>query len=224
MVNSKSRAQENGIADDRWTRAMRSAGVSEETITTVIEAIQPKVDDLVTLEEAQGQFPVSYGMLNSWVSRGHLTVRGRVRFPAPGGGKVLVDPNDVEYLIENPPKQGRPPRIKAVPAVGTTGVAVRRGVSRQVVKSADAMVNSNARNGGNGNADARWTRVMRSAGVSEETISDVVEATLPKDENLITLEEAAEQHGIPYGTLTRWIHVGHLNVVDRIKIPCARRW
>ena len=60
---------------------------------------------------------------------------------------------------------------------------------------------------------------MRSAGVSEETISDVVEAALPKEQDLITLEEAAEQHGIPYGTLTRWIHVGHLNVIDRIRFP-----
>ena len=108
MVDSKSRLQENGTADDRWLRAMRSVGVSEETIDTVVEATLPKPEDLITLADAATRFGLPLGTLKGWVHRGHLPSKDRVTFPAPGGGKLLVDEHDVAYLVDTPPTRGRP--------------------------------------------------------------------------------------------------------------------
>ena len=87
---------------------MRSIGVSEETISEVVQATLPKKEDLLTLQEAAETYRVPYGTLVGWINAGHLPVGGRMPFPAPGGGKVLVDKNDVAYLAENRPKNGRP--------------------------------------------------------------------------------------------------------------------
>ena len=63
---------------------------------------------LITLEEAQERTGVKYGTLSRWLYDGKLKRRGRVNHPAPGGGKVLVAAEDVDYLANNRPKMGRP--------------------------------------------------------------------------------------------------------------------
>ena len=64
------------------------------------------IDDLITLEEASSRYGVPYATLLSWLHRGRLEKKGRRRFPAPGGGKVLVASQDVSRLTTNGPKRG----------------------------------------------------------------------------------------------------------------------
>ena len=66
--------------------------------------------DLLTLVEASVAFELNVSRLKAWIYNGHLKEAGRQRYPARGGGKVLVDRADVEYLKANPPKNGRPPK------------------------------------------------------------------------------------------------------------------
>jgi len=89
-------------------RAMLDVGLSPDTVDQVINELMTKPQDLITLEEAARLFEIPYGTLGRWVHKGHLEVKERRTYPAPGGGKVLVDKRDVEYLKLNPPKRGRP--------------------------------------------------------------------------------------------------------------------
>ncbi len=91
----------------RWIAAMRADGWPEERIENVVEtASEPEV--LLTLGEASSEFDISLGTLQTWVHRGLLVPRGRQKFHAPGGRRHLVDRDDVVYLIEHPPPNGRP--------------------------------------------------------------------------------------------------------------------
>lgn len=81
---------------------MKAAGASEEMIEQVTTLTEPK---LITLEEASETFRIPVPTLHSWRYRGHLADKGKAR---QKGGGVLVDENDVRYLVEHPPKPGRP--------------------------------------------------------------------------------------------------------------------
>lgn len=61
---------------------------------------------LITLAQAVELTGKPYRSLQRWITNGYLTVRARARFPAPGGGKVLVFLEDVQALVVNPPKSG----------------------------------------------------------------------------------------------------------------------
>ena len=106
MVKSRNRTDGNG--DGRWLKAMRETGLPEDTITQVVEATLTKPEDLITLEQAASEFGVPYSTLLNWVNVGHLEEKGREKYPARGGGKVLVDRKDVAHLSEHRPKRGRP--------------------------------------------------------------------------------------------------------------------
>ena len=97
-------------ADGRWVRAMHRAGLAQETIDQVVVATVTKPEDLITLDQAVEDFGIPLGTLYRWMHVGHLREQGRERFPARGGGKVLVDRNDVAELAEHRPKPGRPPK------------------------------------------------------------------------------------------------------------------
>ncbi len=64
--------------------------------------------DLITLAEASTRYKIPYGTLNRWVFNKQLEVRGRERFASRGGGKILVDAEDVAELQRNRPPTGRP--------------------------------------------------------------------------------------------------------------------
>ena len=108
MVKSRNRTDGNG--DGRWLKAMRETGIPEGQISQVVEATLTKPEDLITLEQAASEYGVPYSTLGRWINVGHLEVKERIKYPAPGGGKVLVDRNDVAALSENRPKRGRPPK------------------------------------------------------------------------------------------------------------------
>jgi transcriptional regulator with XRE-family HTH domain len=64
---------------------------------------------LITLKEAVETHGVAYETLRSWYRSGHLPERGREVFPTHGGGKILVDEQDVVRLKSQPPRRGKPP-------------------------------------------------------------------------------------------------------------------
>ena len=66
-------------------------------------------DGLVTLREAAETYGVKVGRLRNWAQRGHLTPRARMQ--SPGAPAILIRPGDVEEIIANPPKAGRPSKI-----------------------------------------------------------------------------------------------------------------
>ena len=102
---------------------LRNQGIPEEHIRAVVNKVlndpdetidhdlMMKKEDLGTLAEISESQDVPYGRLLSWVARGHLEVRGRERFPARGGGKLLVSEADVIALKLHPPKNGRPKKM-----------------------------------------------------------------------------------------------------------------
>jgi transcriptional regulator with XRE-family HTH domain len=69
------------------------------------EGVEPK---LLTLKEAVETHGVAYETLRSWYRSGHLPERGREVFSTHGGGKILVDEQDVIRLKSQPPARGRP--------------------------------------------------------------------------------------------------------------------
>ena len=128
MVQSATRRNSNGLTDAaviEVERAMRRAGVPEDQIKVVYATLTmptgqaPPEDDgtqgelippnLMTLKEASKHFDLSIGRLRNWIYRGHLPVNEqRRKASAPGGGELLFDPIDVQTLIDNPPRPGRP--------------------------------------------------------------------------------------------------------------------
>ena len=100
----------NEGVDDGVARNLVTATQLMDSPDELLPLIEPV---LITLEEAVQQFAVSIGRLNTWIAREHLQVKGRQPFPARGGGKVLVDQNDVQQLVDHPPKQGRPPKTES---------------------------------------------------------------------------------------------------------------
>ena len=90
---------------DKVVEVLHSSGVAQELVSTVVAILEPRP---ITIEEASKEFLVPYGTLLRWLHIGHLKEEGRLKFAAPGGGKVLVDANAVEELAKNRPKNGRP--------------------------------------------------------------------------------------------------------------------
>ena len=78
----------------------------QELVSTIVS--EDPTTDLITLAQASSDYGVSYSTLLGWVHRGLLKKVDRQTFPAPGGGKVLVNRPDVITLIDSPPKSGRP--------------------------------------------------------------------------------------------------------------------
>ena len=63
---------------------------------------------LQTLEGVERQLGVNRATVRTWIRRQHLRERGRLRAPGRGGGKILVSIADVQRIMEDPPKNGRP--------------------------------------------------------------------------------------------------------------------
>ena len=92
----------------QWRKAMRVQGTREEQIDKVVETAEAPPTDLITLETASERHEIPYGTLLRWVNNGTLAERGRERFSARGGGKLLVSDADVVELKDHRPKKGRP--------------------------------------------------------------------------------------------------------------------
>jgi hypothetical protein len=64
---------------------------------------------LITLQEAVETYGIPYETLRSRIRSGHLQVKGREIFHTHGGGKILVDEQDIFRSLSEPPARGRPP-------------------------------------------------------------------------------------------------------------------
>ena len=80
-------------------------GFDEEEANKVVTTLEPKP---ITIEEAAREYGIPEGTIRRWLVKGHLHEIGRIRYSAPGGGKVLVYAEEVRELADNRPKLGRP--------------------------------------------------------------------------------------------------------------------
>jgi hypothetical protein len=64
---------------------------------------------LITLAEASQASGIKLSTLYNYLHEGKLTERGRDPYPAPGRGKVLVDPDEVSSLPRR--SRGRPKKV-----------------------------------------------------------------------------------------------------------------
>ena len=70
-------------------------------------------EGLIDLPSATRKYNVNPSTLHSWVKKGHVRLRGRLKGPAHGGGFLLVREEDVTaYLTAPRRKGGRPPLKK----------------------------------------------------------------------------------------------------------------
>ena len=74
------------------------------------ESIYAEVPDgLIDLPTASRKYGLNRGTLHTWVHTGRLTVVGRLKAPAAGGGYLIVKESDlVEYMSAPRNKGGRP--------------------------------------------------------------------------------------------------------------------
>ena len=102
------RVYRQGIPDSEIQEAL--------TLARNIAYMDIEVADWVTLKEASERFDIPYGTLRHWVRKGHLVMLKREKYPARGGGKILVSSDEVAEVKDYPPKAGRPRAITSAPA------------------------------------------------------------------------------------------------------------
>ena len=108
MVDLKAKNGASASGTVSWetvTRLMRERGYPDEEIAELVTAAEPRP---ITIKEAAEKYRLPVPNLRNWLSRGHLTRLDRVKGPGPGG-LVLLNETELELLIVNPPKPGRPP-------------------------------------------------------------------------------------------------------------------
>ena len=67
---------------------------------------------LLTFITAASELHVPLDRLRGWRKAGHLSPVARIRGDQSGGGVFLFRRQDIERLIQNPPRRGRPPGRK----------------------------------------------------------------------------------------------------------------
>ena len=84
------------------------------SISTTLEDLQNYLDDyltleLITMQDASEEFNIPYNTIASWVTHGKLKKHA---FKKSGGRPfVLISLEELQGLIKNPPKMGRPGKI-----------------------------------------------------------------------------------------------------------------
>ena len=63
-------------------------------------------DGLIDLPSAAKKYGISVVTLRSWVQRGKIPRRGRLRAPAAGGGYVVTEMAAIEHCRNHPRKRG----------------------------------------------------------------------------------------------------------------------
>ena len=66
---------------------------------------------LIDLPSASKKLGIPVRTIRSWIKRGRLTVRGRLKSPSPGGGYLVVSNDELLTFASAPrDKGGRPPK------------------------------------------------------------------------------------------------------------------
>ena len=115
----------------RWSAAMREVGVPDETIDMVLETALADRDarqadfldqvkdtmyvgeppkGLLTIDDAADKFDLNRRTISTWLWKGLLRERGRLRASARGGGKILLDEAELQEFLKIPRRVGRPPK------------------------------------------------------------------------------------------------------------------
>ena len=108
-------AREEGLSLDDMA-SMITAATETQRPTNSVHPTEPDdviyepgnlPDGLIDLPSASKKYGISVVTLRSWVQRGKLPRRGRVRAPSPGRGYIVTAEADIEYRRDNPRKTGR---------------------------------------------------------------------------------------------------------------------
>ena len=87
------------------------------SISTTLEDLRNHLDDyltleLITMQDASEEFNIPYNTITSWVTQGKLEKYAYTHSQYKVGRPfVLISLDEVKYLIDNPPKMGRPRKI-----------------------------------------------------------------------------------------------------------------
>ena len=77
---------------------------------------QLSVSDIVTIPQAVREYGLQLSRLRGWRRRGLLKPVGRLRGNVVNGGELVFRRIDIEMLINDPPRRGRPSR-EALPVI-----------------------------------------------------------------------------------------------------------
>jgi excisionase family DNA binding protein len=91
--------------------AAEMSDINQELSRYMMTETMTVKSELITLAEAAEITGRTYRTLQNWVADGTLPKVSMERFP--GGGRILVSRERVEFLRDNPPRTGRPPQNSA---------------------------------------------------------------------------------------------------------------
>ena len=90
--------------------SVESNGYDEHTVFTELP------NGLIDLPTAVKKYNLRSTTVHTWLSKGHITLRGRLKGPAVGGGFIVVAEDELVAYISAPrDKGGRPTKKKARP-------------------------------------------------------------------------------------------------------------
>ena len=84
---------------------------SRKTNIAAVVDIREKPRRAMPVSQAAQRAGVPHPTVKGWLQRGLLRECGSEKYHAPGGRRILVDLDDVEYLRDHPPLNGRPPKF-----------------------------------------------------------------------------------------------------------------
>ncbi len=112
------RARDNGLSLDDMA-SMITAATETQRPSNVVHPTQSEdvvyepgnlPEGLIDLPGASKKYGIPVKTLRSWIHRGKLPRRGRMRARSPGGGYIVTEQAAILYCRDNPRKTGRKKR------------------------------------------------------------------------------------------------------------------
>ena len=97
------------VAEHETAFQDRMPGFPDDDPDTIYDAVPP---GLIDLPSARRKYNVPERTIHSWVKKGHVRLRGRLKGPAKGGGYLLVREDELTAYLTAPRKKGGRPSIK----------------------------------------------------------------------------------------------------------------
>jgi transposase len=89
-----------------WLKKCREVGLPEEEVSRVATATEPKP---ILVLEAVKRYGIPRSTIYEWVQSGKLRVLGRERAWTRGGGYLILDEVQIQFLVDHRPQRtGRP--------------------------------------------------------------------------------------------------------------------